>query len=900
MAKRTRKKTATPKRKAARGRADSRRAGAAVKPAPINAAGLPFEEQLDLACRELDAGRHNDIARFLSRYEPEYPFTTDALAAQYDRALAEAYAHDGSLIDAERVADRGLEKRPDDLDLYYLLAYVKLGMREYGQAVTTAREYLTRLKTTGYSARRERDEVLFERQTAQLCNFLGSALLQIHRWQEAIPEFERAVQIDPGNHLAYLNLATIHRRRKKDSDALAIIRQGLANCRNVNELQMVEKELASSATVSACLMVKNEEEMLPDCLESIRDFVDEIIVVDTGSTDRTVEIAQSFGARVYHQPWEGDFSKHRNYSIDQATGEWIFIIDADERLYDGDAEKLQPYLHNDECEIISISVVNHYKLHGGMTTHLPSVRLFRKSYGLRYEGTVHNQIPLTSKDKVYRAPARIKHLGYDLAPEKMRAKFERTRKLLEEQLAEDPNNAFALFNYAQLLQIDEHGKYRREFIPQILESAGRAVELTDLKIKKERPIHVMALNQMAWAYFHDGRYRSALETCDRAIAARSDYLDVLLLRGMALRSMNRDDDAIAAFERYLDEQQAFDPAADTDQLMLSHSDNRPAALFGIAEILAQRGETERAKSLYEEILTLRPTFINTRSRLAKLYLDGGDLPMARHHLVRQLRSGEATPGDVIGLATVYRRSRRHRKAVRYFQRAVRNHTVDPHVQLEIGRYYLEVGYNHEAVSILSDLQETYRADHDFWRDLADANRHAGRLTEAIEAYGKVLALDGPSGAVYGNIAHCCFNLKQFEAAEKHYRQALELPDCPPDVHRNLGLTLARLNRVEDSIGQLIQFLDKSESPEPDILHVIGDLHGRQGRFADALRFYERCLREDPLNPDALHNISECYLQLGYVESALVGFKQALKIDPHHESARERLVQLEQAQAGHPA
>lgn len=80
------------------------------------------------------------------------------------------------------------------------------------------------------------------------------------------------------------------------------------------------------------MMVKNEEEMLPRCLNSIKHLIDELIVVDTGSTDKTIEIAESFGAKIYHHPWENNFSKHRNQSLGYATGDWIIQIDADEEL----------------------------------------------------------------------------------------------------------------------------------------------------------------------------------------------------------------------------------------------------------------------------------------------------------------------------------------------------------------------------------------------------------------------------------------------------------------------------------------------------------------------------------------------------------------------------------------
>ena len=83
----------------------------------------------------------------------------------------------------------------------------------------------------------------------------------------------------------------------------------------MQELLLLKKSLENRATISACMIVKNEEEMLPNCLESIRSWVDEIIIVDTGSTDKTVEIAKSYGAKIYNQVWTKDFSFHRNYSI---------------------------------------------------------------------------------------------------------------------------------------------------------------------------------------------------------------------------------------------------------------------------------------------------------------------------------------------------------------------------------------------------------------------------------------------------------------------------------------------------------------------------------------------------------------------------------------------------------
>src|SRR3972149_2146143 len=94
-------------------------------------------------------------------------------------------------------------------------------------------------------------------------------------------------------------------------------------------------------TLSLCMIVKNEEKFLPACLESVKGHVDEIIIVDTGSTDRTVEIAESYNAKIYHHPWKNSFSKARNYSLKYATCDWILILDADEEIVKKDAHKLR-------------------------------------------------------------------------------------------------------------------------------------------------------------------------------------------------------------------------------------------------------------------------------------------------------------------------------------------------------------------------------------------------------------------------------------------------------------------------------------------------------------------------------------------------------------------------------
>ncbi len=139
-----------------------------------------------------------------------------------------------------------------------------------------------------------------------------------------------------------------------------------------------QKSTIYNSSISLCMIVKNEEENLPQCLDSVRDVVDEIVIVDTGSTDRTIEIAESYGARVYNHPWEGSFSKARNYSLKYATCNWILILDADEELSREDAPELKELVKNSEFQMVAFIIKNRYK-NSTQEGHAQMVRLYKNS-----------------------------------------------------------------------------------------------------------------------------------------------------------------------------------------------------------------------------------------------------------------------------------------------------------------------------------------------------------------------------------------------------------------------------------------------------------------------------------------------------------------------------------------
>ncbi|MEA3297472.1 MAG: glycosyltransferase, partial [candidate division Zixibacteria bacterium] len=415
------------------------------------------------------------IIKVLDPLEKRYPFTDNNQCAMYNRLLAFGYTHVDQIMDAEKICVRGMAEFPDALDFIYVRCYIHLSLREYDKVITSAQLFLERWEKAQKSATTPVDISSSKNHLSQIHNFYGSALFEKTEWDEAKKQFELSRKANPGNELPYINLANIALRHNDTSTARAVANQGLSKCRKGHELRNLLESLSNQATISACMIVKDEEELLPGCLDSVRDWVDEIIVVDTGSTDRTVEIAESYGAKIFHQPWEGNFSKHRNYSIELATCDWIFIIDADERFNKKDVPLLLDSVNRDEHKVISVNVFNLYGSVDHKLTSVNSVRFFRRELNLRYRGIVHNSPQVPKGTTISRAPITMEHLGYDLSPEKMKAKFERSKALLEKQIEENPDFAFAWFNLAQLYR-GFMNESLEKYGPLVLQAAERAVE----------------------------------------------------------------------------------------------------------------------------------------------------------------------------------------------------------------------------------------------------------------------------------------------------------------------------------------------------------------------------------------------------------------------------------------
>jgi len=194
--------------------------------------------------------------------------------------------------------------------------------------------------------------------------------------------------------------------------------------------------------VSLCMIVKNEEEFIATSLKSVRTVLgfEDIVVVDTGSTDRTVEIAHEFGCRVFDFKWINDFSAARNFSAEKAIHDWIFFLDADEEILEADIDALSRFIKDDR----NVGVGTRIEL-----TNLdanPVSRLYnRTQYMLK--GIIHEQVePIGNKKKILKdIPVVMNHHGYLPEVSEKKGTHERNARMLKEALEEHPNDPYLLF-----------------------------------------------------------------------------------------------------------------------------------------------------------------------------------------------------------------------------------------------------------------------------------------------------------------------------------------------------------------------------------------------------------------------------------------------------------------------
>lgn len=300
--------------------------------------------------------------------------------------------------------------------------------------------------------------------------------------------------------------------------------------------------------ISLCMICKNEEKMIGRCLSSVQGLVDEIIVVDTGSTDDTISIVETFQAQVIQMEWEHDFAKARNKGLQQASGKWILCLDADEELDPSGIEAIRQFAETSSNPACYFNLLNYHGKSEITKTmpndSVPVLRFFRNHPEVRFEGKVHEQIggsirTIFPSQRIPNLSSQIFHYGYleDTVVEKN--KKQRNLSLLLQQLEDEPTNPFHHYNIGgEFMRLKEYEKALSHFHQSKSLCDIRRYGFGHLTSKKQ----IMCLERL-------GRYKEALQVCQEDIKLFPDFPDLYFLMGQFATVLGEIDVAIEVYQQ---------------------------------------------------------------------------------------------------------------------------------------------------------------------------------------------------------------------------------------------------------------------------------------------------------------------------------------------------------------
>lgn len=350
--------------------------------------------------------------------------------------------------------------------------------------------------------------------------------------------------------------------------------------------------MTSLPRVSACLITKNETKFLPGCLSSLSGLVDEIVLVDTGSTDDTVAIAERFGCHVLHSPWQDNFSIPRNLGLDNATGDWILYIDADETLACLDGAPISSLLPGDDA----VAATVRFHPRHGMTAYF-EYRLFRRDPRIRFAGAMHESmlpgiLRVCSEDGKRIAEigkVEIFHHGYE---GDQSHKHARNLPLLERAIGDDPLRVYLRFHIG--LTLFELGR-TDEAIAQLRKGMDNAAH--ERASPRARIEGSMCAQVLSAALLHVDKTGEALEAIERGREFYPDNKALIWARGRCLVDLGRHREAIATIEPLL----AIDPETYFDPYIAHEKSLFREDTLGLAgSAWFALGDYDRACSLFEK------------------------------------------------------------------------------------------------------------------------------------------------------------------------------------------------------------------------------------------------------------------------------------------------------------
>lgn len=359
--------------------------------------------------------------------------------------------------------------------------------------------------------------------------------------------------------------------------------------------------------LSLCAIVKNEETAFPQCLESVRDAVDEMVVLDTGSTDRTVEIAREFGAKVYDFEWCDDFAAARNEALKYAEGEWILVLDADEVLHPEIIPQIREAIADENHLIVNLV---RQEVGAAQSPYSLTSRLFRRHPALRFSRPYHamvddSAISLLATEPHWQvislSPVAILHYGYQAEAIAAQDKYNRARKAMEKFLAAHPDDVYVCSKLGALYLQEER-------VREGIELLKRGLKATEIEPPVCFELH-----------YHLGNGYRRLQDLNQAALHYQTALKQPILPHLKLGAYNN----LGSLLQTVGE---FQLAENVHREALKIDPNFAIGHYNLGMTCKAQGKFQEAIAAYETAIQLNPNYAQAYQNLGVVQLKRGQIP----------------------------------------------------------------------------------------------------------------------------------------------------------------------------------------------------------------------------------------------------------------------------------
>ncbi|MDW8107978.1 MAG: tetratricopeptide repeat protein, partial [Armatimonadota bacterium] len=572
--------------------------------------------------------------------------------------------------------------------------------------------------------------------------------------------------------------------------------------------------------ITLSMIARNEAEFLADCLKSVQGVADEIVLVDTGSDDATPQIAKRFGAKVIHTEWQNDFAAARNLALEHATGDWILVLDADERLKPESKQAILNAVRHPQFAAFHVEIVNEFG-EGEYFIHR-LVRLFRRLPDVRWEGAIHEQITPSiarRKGRIATVEAQILHLGYRESLMRQRNKIERNLVIIRQELERNPDDLFHKFNmmhtYFSAGDYERAVDWAEQVCPYLRgdeDFAGQAwsdwigalmrlgrleqalqVGADALARGIDDPMVHYTLSQV---YYQLGYYQKSLEALE---ATRESAVRIGLLApdGETLRVGSRftGDVGIVGHKWHFSYARALRGLGRLEEArlhlnrLLEERPDDPIALTEYGQLLQALGELDSAEQVYLKLAAHSAYALTAQQLLARLWWDAKNYQRALPYIrAVALALPESPEWQEMWLHAAQEAHQWRRLVEAYTFREQHGHPITAQMHINWGRALWHLRDYANALQHFTKAIELDPSDPNAFLNAGDALYQLGAYAEAADAYAAGIERDPTNAQAWFTLGNCYFRMGVYDAARIAYERALALDPTHERARHNLELT----------------------------------------------------------------------------------------------------------------